>query len=341
MRRTWHLLAVLLVLALAATACSKPAQPAGGGSAAGPKVGVFVADAFGDRAFFDIALNGKKLVEQNYGARVTTYEGQLKADNFVTLLSDGGRDNDIVFVLGFEAIDAMLTAAERNANANFVFIDAPLPDTPSVSSIGYKDHEGCFLAGALAAMITNDTSISMVNPQKVVGFVGGMDVPVIRRCEAGYIQGARYVDAEVKVETLFVGAWTDPAKGKEVNLTLRDKGSDINYQYAGLSGEGGFNAAKENSGIYAIGAGFDQSWLAPGYVPGSMLKKVDLTIDLVTKRYLDGVFKKGTVENHGLVENGLGMVYDDKLVSADKKARLEAIEKSIRSGEIQVLESLQ
>lgn len=89
----------------------------------GPKVGIFVTDSFGDRAFFDIALGGKDLIEKNYGATVATYEGRLQADKFFRQLSDAGRANDFVFVLGFEAIDAMLEAAAANSDAHFIFID--------------------------------------------------------------------------------------------------------------------------------------------------------------------------------------------------------------------------
>ncbi|MBZ9603294.1 BMP family lipoprotein [Phyllobacterium chamaecytisi] len=306
----------------------------GDANADSPKVGIFVADSFGDRAFLDIALGGKELVEKQYGATVQTYEGRQQADKFFRQLSDAGRANDFVFVLGFEAIDAMMQAAEANERAHYIFIDAAL-DSPEVSSVGYRDSEGCYLVGALAARLTV-SGLPLANPQKVIGFVGGVDSPVIRDCEAGYKQGAAVIDAETVVKSAWVGSWTDPAKGKIVNQSLNQDGSDINYQYAGLSGEGGFDNVRGGSAGYALGAGFDQSSLAPGFVPGSMLKRVDQTILRVTSGIIDGKLQKGFTETEGVAEGSLTMVYNDKLVSADIREQVETLAKRIASGEIKV-----
>jgi basic membrane protein A len=299
-----------------------------------PKVGIFVADSFGDRAFFDIALGGKELVEKKFGATVQTYEGRLQADKFFRQLSDAGRANDFVFVLGFEAIDAMTQAAESNDKAHFIFIDAALGSETS-SSVGYRDSEGCYLAGALAARMTV-SDLPMANPQKVVGFVGGVDSPVIRDCESGYKQGATAIDAETEVRTVWVGSWGDPAKGKIVNQSLNQDGSDINYQYAGLSGEGGFDNVRGGAAGYVLGAGFDQSTLAPGFVPGSMLKRVDRTIERITGQILEGKLKRGFTETEGVAEGSLSLVYDEKLVPADVREQVEDFAKRIASGEIKV-----
>lgn len=299
-----------------------------------PKVGIFVADSFGDRAFFDIALGGKHLLEEKYHAAVSTYEGRLQADKFFRQLSDAGRANDMVFVLGFEAIDAMIQAAEANGKAHFIFIDAMLDD-PAVSSVGYRDSEGCFLVGALAARVTT-SDLPLANPEKVVGFVGGVDAPVIRDCESGYKQGAAAIDPETKVVSGYVGSFVDPAKGKVVNQSLNQEGSDVNYQYAGLSGEGGFDNVRSGNAGYALGAGFDQSNLAPGYVPGSMLKRVDQTILRVTSAVLDGNLKKGFSQSEGIKEGGLAMVYDDKLVPQEVQQEIETLADGIASGKIEI-----
>ncbi len=311
---------------------------AGAALADGPKVGIFVADSFGDRAFFDIALGGKELVEQNYGATVSTYEGRLQADKFFRQLSDAGRANDFVFVLGFEAIDAMLEAAEANTDAHFIFIDSKLDDS-AVSSVGYRDSEGCFLVGALAGRVTT-SGIAGANPDKVIGFVGGVDAPVIRDCQAGYEQGAAAVDPEIRVVSAYVGSFTDPAKGKAINQSLNQEGSDINYQYAGLSGEGGFDNVRGGGAGFALGAGFDQSWLAPGYVPGSMLKNVDLTIDHVTRDLISGALAKGFQTSEGIKEGGLAVVSDPTLVSDEVRAEIDALAAQISSGEIEVRSAL-
>jgi basic membrane protein A len=299
-----------------------------------PSVGIFVADSFGDRAFFDIALGGKELIEKELGATVRTYEGRLQADRFFRQISDAGRANDFVFVLGFEAIDAMIQAAEVNPDAHLIFVDAMI-DNPAVSSVGYRDSEGCFLVGALAARVTT-SDLPLANPEKVIGFVGGVDAPVIRDCEAGYTQGAAAIDAEIRVASGYVGSFVDPAKGKTVNQSLNQEGSDINYQYAGLSGEGGFDNVRGGGNGYALGAGFDQSNLAPGYVPGSMLKRVDQTILRVSSGIVSGDLSKGFSESEGVSEGGLAVVYDDALVSAEIKAEVEELAAKIASGEIKV-----
>jgi len=242
-----------------------------------------------------------------------------------------------VFVLGFEAIDAMFAAAAENPETLFVFIDAPL-ESEDLSALAYKDHEGCFVAGALAASLTVDTSFENINDEKVIGFVGGVDAPVIRKCESGYIQGAAYIDPEVVVETIFVGSFVDPAKGKEANLALIDKGSDINYQYSGLSGEGGFNAAKEGSPLYVIGAGFDQSWMAPDQTIGSMLKRVDLSIEYLTGLFVNGELGKGEVFFWGIAEDGVPFVFSEDIVPAEIVENVSQIQEQIKSGEIVVEE---
>lgn len=315
---------------------SESSQPPAAADSA-PRVGVFVDNAFGDRAFFDIALDGIELIEKHYAAVTRKYEGRLQPDNFAPILADAARNNDLVFVLGFEAIDAMIKAAAENSQTTFVFLDAPIDD-PNLVSLAYKDQEGCFVAGALAAMMTTHTEVKNINADKVIGFVGGVDAPVIRRCLAGYTQGAAHVDPSVSVETIFVGSFVDPAKGKEANLALVQKGSDINYQYAGLSGEGGFNAAKEGKPLYVIGAGFDQRWLAPDQTIGSMLKRVDLSIDHLTALYINGGLKKGQQFFWGMAEDGVPFTFSTDLVPADVVQRATEIQDAIKSGKITVQE---
>lgn len=184
------------------------------------------------------------------------------------------------------------------------------------------------------------SGIAGTNPEKIVGFVGGVDAPVIRDCQAGYEQGAVAVDPDTRVVSAYVGSFTDPAKGKAINQSLNQDGSDINYQYAGLSGEGGFDNVRGGGAGFALGAGFDQSWLAPGYVPGSMLKNVDLTIDHVTRDLLSGALSKGFQTSEGLKEGGLAVVTDPALVSDAVRAEIDGLAAKISSGEIEVRSAL-
>jgi len=300
----------------------------------GPTVGVVVANAFGDRSFYDIALKAEEPLKSELGATMNTYEARLEADKYVPLLGDAGRQNDYVFVLGFEMLDALNEAAAQNPDAVFIFLDSTV-DNPAVSSVAYRDSEGCFLAGALAALAT-DAGLPGAASTDTVGFVGGMDIPVIRDCQSGYSQGAVAAVPGITVLSATVGDFNDPAKGKAINESLTGQGSAVNYQYAGLSGEGGFDAAKSGDGSYVIGAGLDQSFLAPDGTLGSMVKNIDSTILAVTKGLLDGSLEPGFSITEGLAEGGLGMVYSDALISAQLIALIDALRERITSGDIVV-----
>jgi basic membrane protein A and related proteins len=300
-------------------------------------VGVFVSDSFGDRAFFDIALDGIAAIENEYGATVNRYEGKLDSDNFVTLLTQAASTDDLVFVLGFEAIDAMLDAAARNEDTLYVFLDAVL-ESPDVVSLGYKDHEGSFLAGALGGLLTVETDVQYINDDKVIGYVGGVDSPVMQRALWGYEQGINYTLPDGVVEYIFVGSWVDPAKGKEATLALIEKGSDINFAYAGLTGEGVFSAANEGAETWVIGGGFDQRWLAPDNTIASVMKAVDVSIFELTGMFLNGELVKGTDFNWGVAERGVYLVMSEDLVPAGIVAEVNEIQEKVAAGEITVTE---
>jgi basic membrane protein A len=300
-------------------------------------VGVFVADSFGDRAFYDIALDGIKAVEEQFDIETNQYEGRLEPDNFEPILSSAGKSNDLVFVLGFEAIDAMLKVAPRHPDALYVFLDAVV-DSEDVASLAYKDHEGTFVAGALAGILTQETDVQYINEKKIIGYVGGVDSPVMQRALWGYEQGLKHVSPDAKVETIFVGSWVDPAKGKEANLALIEKGSDINFQYAGLSGEGGFNAAKEGAPVWIIGGGFDQRWLAPDNTIASVMKGVDTSMVSLTEMFLEGNLTKGDQMTWGVKEKGIYLTMSEDLLPADVVTEVEGIQTQIENGEITVSE---
>ncbi|NMC30264.1 MAG: BMP family ABC transporter substrate-binding protein [Pelolinea sp.] len=300
-------------------------------------VGVFVADSFGDRAFYDIALNGITMIEDDFGAVTHTYEGKLDYENYKTLLTNAAKTDNIVFVLGFEAIDAMLEVAPQNPDTLYIYLDGVL-DSPDVVSLGYKDHEGAFLAGALAGLMTTRTDLKYINADQTIGYVGGVDSPVMQRALWGYEQGLKYVAPEGKLESIFVGSWVDPAKGKEATLALIEKGSDINFMYAGLSGEGGFNAANEGAETWIIGGGFDQRWLSPDYTIASVMKACDVSIHDLTEMYLNGELKKGDTFNWGVKEGGMYLVMSEDLVPADIVSQINALQTKIANGEISVTE---
>ncbi|HEY8477912.1 MAG TPA: BMP family ABC transporter substrate-binding protein [Chloroflexota bacterium] len=299
------------------------------------KVGIFVDGTFGDGALLDNALAAKTALEQHHQAQVTTYEGAMRTDRFVEILGKAGAENDLVFVLGLHAVEATIAAAREHPSAHFVYIDAAV-ESPAVSSIVYRDQEGCFLSGALAALLTRDTTLPAINERKIVGFVGGVEEPTARRCEAAYIQGAKEIDPEVTVLSAYVGSWSDPAGGRSATLRLRDAGADVVFVSAGPSGEGGVKAAGERGDFYVIGSVFGREEAIGNHVPASVLKNVSHTIVSVVRRFREGAFKRGTVESQGLAEGGLGIVYDPRIVVGEKRSRLVDLEQQVRRGEIKV-----
>lgn len=296
-------------------------------AAAGPRVGIFVDNAFGDGDFFDQAAKAESQLVDQFGATVTTYEGQLQAQNFEPLLQDAGENNDIVFVLGFEAIDAMLKAAADNPDTTYVFIDAVI-DSPDIVSAEFRSAEGCFMAGALAA------SVNQAKGSTVAGFIGGVDAPVIKNCESGYTQGVAAVDAAQTVDAQYAGSFVDPAKGSEISIALKNAGAFSVFAYAGLTGAGAFDAAKSGEDIAPIGVVADKSSLAPGKSPGSLEMGVDAVIIETTSTFIAGALEKGTSASYGFDNGGWNMVYNSELVSADQVAALDALEAQLVSGEI-------
>ncbi len=323
--------ATAAVLAVGLTACGGAKPKASGTDDEGLSVGIFVDNAFGDGDFFDQAAAAEGTLESDLDATVNTYEGQLQAQNFEPLLQDAADANDIVFVLGFEAIDALIKVADENPDTQFVFVDGTV-DSPDVVSAEFRTAEGCYMAGALAA------TVNKTEGAKVAGFVGGVDAPVIKNCESGYTQGVAEVDPAQKVSPQYAGSFVDPAKGREIALALQQKGARSIFAYAGLTGAGIFDAAKADGEISPIGVVADKSGLAPGKTPGSLEMGVDTVILSLVEDFDGGDLEQGSQHTYGFAEGGWKMIYDEALVGADQVAELDALQERIASGELQISE---
>ena len=205
-------------------------------------------------------------------------------------------------------------------------------DLPNVRSIVFKEHEGSFLVGALAAMASESGK---------VGFVGGMDIPLIRRFACGYEQGAKHVNADAEVVQNMTGttpaAWNDPGRGGELTKSQFERGVDVVYAAAGGTGVGVYQAAKD-AGKMAIGVDSNQNYLHPGTMLTSMLKRVDVAAYNVFNDAKNDKFTSG-IQVLGLAEDGVGWALDEHneaLISADMKAQVEELSAKIKSGEIVV-----
>ncbi|MFB8386760.1 BMP family protein [Microbacterium sp. NPDC055910] len=317
-------------LVLAGCGGQAPNTSGQGGAEDALNVGIFVDNAFGDGDFFDQAALAQSSLESDFDARVTTYEGQLQAQNFAPLLQDAADRNDIVYVLGFEAIDAMIDAATANPETQFVFIDGDAGSEDVVSAV-FHTQEGCFMAGALAATVNAD------NGSTVAGFIGGVNAPVVENCESGYTQGVTHVDSAQSVASQYVGSFVDPSKGSEIASSLAStRGAFGMFAYAGLSGSGVFDAAKSGVDIAPIGVVADKSSLAPGKVPGSLIMGVDSVILDLTQQYIDGALNGGDVVEFGFAEGGWDMAYDEAILGADNIAALETLQESIIAGDVTI-----
>ncbi|MGB7000419.1 MAG: BMP family ABC transporter substrate-binding protein [Halobacteriota archaeon] len=234
---------------------------------------------------------------------------------------------DIIICTGSNQADALRDVSKEFPEQKFVLVDGTVSERENVASFMFRDEESSFLAGALAAMVseTNKT-----------GFVGGMDIPVITRFLAGYYAGARYINPDCELIVSYVGSWTNPEKGKELALELYDDGAEVVFGVAGASGVGVIEAAEERN-LYAIGADIDQRDLAPDNVLVSTLKCTDVEVFNVIKDMVEGDFEGG-IRSRGLKEGGVGLSLDNALpiVTDEKKEEIGEIREEIIDGGIEI-----
>lgn len=238
---------------------------------------------------------------------------------------------DLVIGIGFAQKEAVRKVAAQFPKVKFAIVDGEV-NAPNVRSLLFEEQEGSFLVGALAAMTSKSNS---------VGFVGGMDIPLIRRFAMGYVAGAKYVNPKIAVTENYVGvtgeAWNNPAKAKELALAQFAKGADVVFAAAGASNTGVFDAAEDKK-KFAIGCDSNQNWIKPGVILTSMLKAVDVAVYDTIKETQEGKFTGG-VSRFGLKNNGVNYTHDqynDKLVTPEMRKKLEEIKKKIVAGQIQV-----
>lgn len=297
------------------------------------KVALVVAGGLGDRSFYDSSNEGLEMIKKDFGVEGKVLECKNDPTLFTEQLVQASNISEVVVVVGFEFYDVIQEVAVEFPAVKYIYIDNVIEGVENITCIDYKENEGSFLAGALAAMTTKTGKI---------GMVGGMDIPVIRNFQVGYEAGAKYVNPEIKVETIFAGDFEDPAKGKESALALYGKDIDIIFQVAGKTGEGVFEAAKDN-GKMAIGVDSDQRYINPEVIVASMVKGVSLSIYESVERINANTFESGKSYEYGAKENGVKIAYGTEdmvqIVTDDTKAKIEELTQKIIAGEIVVPEA--
>ncbi|MBW2138897.1 MAG: BMP family ABC transporter substrate-binding protein [Deltaproteobacteria bacterium] len=272
----------------------------------------------GDRSFNDSAYAGLKMAHRLFGIRfraITHTSDELNMKALRNLLDQG---YDLVIGVGYENAGYVRTLARKFPDRKFAVVDIVVQGD-NVSSIVFREHEGDFLMGVLAAMLTKT---------KRVGFIGGMDIDVIRRIQGGFRQGVEYQDKTVEVISDMAGTFADPEIGRALALTQYRAGVDVIYNAAGRTGLGIIHAAKEAKKL-TIGTSGDQRHLAPGHVVGNRPKRVDRAILLLVEDLTKGRFTPG-VQSLGLAEGGLGLgPFDENIVTPSMVERLEALKQMI------------
>lgn len=304
----------------------------GSANAAGFKPGI-VYDSIGklDKSYIDGAYNGVLKFQVDTGIAIEELE--VKDDSSVEqAIGELARHgHDPILIIGFNFASALETVAPKFPQTRFTIIDAVV-NQPNVQSIVFKEHEGSFIVGILAAMAAEGNKI---------GFVGGMDVPLIRRFACGYVLGARHANPNVQVLQDMTGttnvAWDDPDRGYELAKSQLDRGAEVVYHAAGGTGLGVLQAAADE-GRLGIGVDTNQNYLHPGHVLTSMLKRTDIAVyDVLDSAFRDA-WKPGE-QVLGLKDGGVGWSHDQHnatLITAKMKSAVEDARRRIETGEIKV-----
>ena len=296
------------------------------------KIGV-IYDSGGkfDKSFNELAYNTAMRVVNELGWDLIEFEAANGTQIEQGMRKVADRGATLIVAMGFAQADAVAAVAPNYPDINFVNVDVCWLDDPAgnIYQACYKEHEGSFLVGVIAAMASKTGK---------VGFVGGMDIPLIRKFQGGYEQGAKYANPDIEVFSNMTGttpeAWNNPTKGAELTKAQIDKGADVVYQAAGGTGIGVLQAAAD-AGIYGIGVDTNQNWMHPGSMLTSMLKRLDLTIFEQAEKTAAGTFEAG-IHILGLADGMVGFAMEDGQVTADMQSAAEAASAKIINGDIAV-----
>jgi basic membrane protein A len=284
-----------------------------------------------DKSFNTAAFEGATRAKKELDLFVKHVEA-TDDNSFDTLLrAFAQKDFDIIFAIGVTQRAAVQKIAPQFPDKRFVLVDAEV-NAPNVRSILFEEHQGSYLVGAAAALASKSGKL---------GFIGGMDIPLIRRFQMGFEAGAKKINPAAKVSANYIGitgdAWNNPAKAKELAVTQYAQGADVVFGVAGASNSGLFDAVEEK-GKLAIGVDSNQNWIKPGLVLTSMLKRVDLAVFSTCEALSKGKFEPG-IHRFGLSDKGVDYAVDqhnDKVLTPEMRKKLEELKAQIIAGKIQV-----
>ncbi|CAH0345294.1 BMP family ABC transporter substrate-binding protein [Bacillus sp. CECT 9360] len=320
------LIPFLIVLLLVSSACSN-GESSAKESKERVKIGIMLSDAgLGDQSFSDAGFAGLEKARNELDvsfdyreiSETKTYEKGLEE-----LVEE---ENDLIIGLGFSMQEAIDKTAKKYPKQTFLLIDSE-SELPNVHTVTFKEEEGSYLIGAIAGMKTKSNT---------VGFVGGMDVPLIRKFEKGFIEGVKAVNPKAKVISEFAGSFGDDKLGQSMAKKMIGQGADYIYPAAGFTGVGVLLEAQA-SGIYSFGVDTDQFYLAEKAVASSMLKRVDNAIYDVTKEYASNGKLSKKKSQLGIKENGVDIAPIRVIsLSASEQDTLDDLREKISDGSITI-----
>ncbi len=303
------------------------------------KVALIIAQGgLGDQSYNDLAYSGFRKAQADFPIIGRVIQSPDIVSQGRSILQSAGQAGfNLVVDLEFSTADALKAIAPTFPNAHWMIVNLP-SSGPNITGYLFDEQDGSYLAGALSALVTRNPKIPGINPQKVIGAIGGVKSTGIDKFLVGYFQGARDIDKQVKVLIAYSNSFGDPAKGKELADSMFSQGADIVYQVAGGTGVGIIQAAQQRN-HYAIGVDTDQDALAPRHVLTSMIKRTDFAVYDSINRLVCGKLKGGTTINLGLKEGAVGlspMKFTRTLIPHAYLTKVAQLRRDILRGKIHV-----
>ena len=314
-----------LVLAGSAAAIAAPYLSTMSISAQDAITATMVTDTagIGDQSFNDMANEGGLRAQDELGITFNVLESQTAAD-YVRNLTDAAESGDITLGIGFLLTDALTEVAAMYPDHHFALIDSEV-EADNVVNYLFREQEGAFLAGVVAALTTQTNQI---------GFVGGIRIPPVMRYEVGYVAGARSVNPDIEIAIAYADDFEDPDTGKELSLAQYNAGADVVHAAAGRTGVGAFDAAIEKGdGFWVLAADRDQASLGEDFQLGAVIKGIDTGVFDSIQSVQDGTFEGGT-HNLGIADDGISLGAIHSSVSEENLAIIDAYSAAIASGVI-------
>ncbi|MEA4895574.1 MAG: BMP family ABC transporter substrate-binding protein [Oscillospiraceae bacterium] len=333
-------LVMALVLLIVAAGCAstkgETGQKASATNQEVPKIGLITGlGGLGDESFNDLAYAGTKMFADGT-VQVDVVEPKQQSDiqTLQQQFAEAG-DYSAIICVGYEHAESLAEIAANFPDQKFVLIDSTV-DNENVASVTVKNQENAFQIGALAALVAKQNSLPGMSGDNHIGVVAGMDNPLLRTFVAGYMCGAKYVDADITVDVSYVGSFTDPQTAKELAMSMYNNGADIVWQAAGSSGLGVFEAAKE-AGRYALGCDGNQNALGADNIIASSVRRVDKSVYELCQAAIDGTFEGG-VHLYGASEGAVEITTEGSNAKLDSSITdtVDKLTEKMASGELVV-----